>query len=125
MDMDEPLRAAARDTLVHIAGVSGRAAKDLRPGQSLGADLGLTDPEFEVLADYQRRVGDGLRTDGGATALAASALYDSVVWEVLSLTVRRATGRRIGADAAIALLVEAASRLSGAPPRSNEPAGRG
>lgn len=127
MDMDQALRVAARDTLVHIAGVSGRAAKDLRPGQSLAVDLGLADPDFAVLATYQRQVVGRLRPDSGGKPLAASALYDCVVWEVLALTVRRATGCRLDVARACALLTEAAARLRGVParPRPRDRPGRG
>lgn len=117
MDREEALRVAARDTLVHIAGVSGRAAKDLRPGQSLTVDLGLADPDLAVLSGYQHRVAGRLRTGGQTVPLSVDVLYDCVVWEVLALTVQRATNRPLGATRAGALLVEAAARLRGVSPR--------
>lgn len=127
MDKDEMLRVAARDTLVHIAGVSGRAAKELRPGQSLTVDLGLADPDLAVLSAYQHRVAGRLRPDGHAVPLSVDVLYDCVVWEVLALTVQAATGRRLDADRAGALLIEAAAGLRGVPIHlpPGDPPGRG
>lgn len=127
MDRDDTLHVAARDTLVHIAGVSGRAAKDLRPGQSLTVDLGLADPDLAVLSVYQHRVAGRLRPGGQAVPLSVDVLYDCVVWEVLALTVQAATGRQLDAARAGALLVEAAARLRGVParPPPGDPPGRG
>ena len=53
MDEHDTLATVVRDTLVNIAGVSGTAAKHLRPGQSLIADLGLDEVDLEVLAGCQ------------------------------------------------------------------------
>lgn len=127
MDRDETLRVAARDTLVHIAGMSGRAAKDLRPGQSLTVDLGLADPDLAVLSVYQHLVAGRMRPGGRALPLSVDVLYDCVVWEVLALTVQAATGQRLDATRAGALLVEAAARLRGVParPPPGDPPGRG
>lgn len=126
MDRDDTLRVAARDTLVHIAGVSGRPAKDLRPGQSLTVDLGLADPDLAVLSVYQHRVAGRLRPGGRAGPLSVDVLYDCVVWEVLALTVQAATGQRLDAARAGALLIEAAARLRGVSPRpTGDPPGRG
>ena len=136
MDRDEALQVAARDTLVHIAGMSGRAAKDLRPGQSLTVDLGLADPDLAALSVYQQRVAGRLRRDARAAPLSVDplsidVLYDCVVWEVLALTVQGATGERLQASRACALLVEAAAGLRGASPRPppgsvpGDPPGRG
>lgn len=105
------LLAAARDTLMNIAGVSGAAAKRLRPGQSLVADLGFDDPDFAVLATYQCKVGDRLRDDGGQTSIAPEELYDAVVWEVYRLTVWRATGHELEAAAANRHLAQAQAEL--------------
>ncbi|NOT89359.1 MAG: hypothetical protein HOP03_14435 [Lysobacter sp.] len=113
MDEHKAFLVAARDTLMHIAGVSGTAAKRLRPGQSLEVDLGVDAPGFIVLAEYQRRVGDRLRTDGERTWIEAEALYESVVWDVFSQTVRRAIGRRLEQAEAVALLDAAQAGLRG------------
>lgn len=136
MDRDETLRIAARDTLVHIAGMSGRAAKDLRPGQSLTVDLGLADPDLAALSVYQQRVAGRLRHNVPAAPpsvdpLSIDVLYDCVVWEVLALTVQGATGQRLNTARACALLVEAAAGLRGASPGPSagsapaDPPGRG
>ena len=90
MDDDKRLVAAVRDTLMHIAGVSDTAAKRLRPGQSLAADLGLDHPDIEVLAAYQNAVALRLRGNGSAPRLTADALRDGVVWEVCALACHRA-----------------------------------
>lgn len=58
--------------------------------------------------------------------LSVDVLYDCVVWEVLALTVQAATGQRLDAARAGALLVEAAARLRGVSPRPpGDPPGRG
>ena len=127
MDKEEALRVAARDTLVHIAGVSGRAAKDLRPGQSLTVDLGLADPDLAVLSIYQQRVAARLHPGGQAVPLSVDVLYDCVVREVLALTVQAATGQGLDAARAGTLLIEAAAGLRGAAarPPPGDPPGRG
>jgi hypothetical protein len=88
MDDDKRLIEALCETLVHIAGVSGTAAKLLRPGQSLIADLGLDEVDLEVLAGCQCKLGDRLRPDRGTTRIDADALRDLTVLEVFVLTVR-------------------------------------
>jgi hypothetical protein len=131
MDREEALRVAARDTLVHIAGMSGRAARDLRPGQSLTVDLGLADPDLAALSLYQHRVARRLHRSGPVAPLSIDELYDCVVWEVLALTVQGATGQCLDTARACALLVEAAARLRGAShaarpgPPPGDPSGRG
>lgn len=114
MDHDNSLTEALRETLLHIAGVSGAVAKRLRPGQSLNADLGLDDADLEVLADCQRRLGDRLRLDHGATRIDADELYDLAVVDVFALTVQRALGRDLDADAVADLFARAQAGLRGA-----------
>lgn len=112
--MDEPngLLAAVRDTLMHIAGVSGTAAKRLRPGQSLDADLGFDEPDFAVLAGYQNEVASRLRSNGmAAPRLTTDALRDCVVWEVCALTIRHAVGRELSLEAVAALIGRAQAGL--------------
>ncbi len=111
MDDDKRLVAAVRDTLMHIAGVSGTPAKRLRPGQSLDADLGFDHPDFEVLAAYQNEVALRLRGNGLAPRLTADALRDGVVWEVCALTIRHAIGRELGLEAVAALMGQAQAGL--------------
>lgn len=114
MDHDNSLTEALRETLLHIAGVSGAVAKRLRPGQSLNADLGLDDADLEVLAYCQRRLGDRLRLDHGATRIDADELYDLAVVDVFALTVQRALGRDLDAAAVADLFARAQAGLRGA-----------
>ena len=111
VDEQDGLLAAVRDTLMHIAGVSGTAAKRLRPGQSLDADLGFDDPDFAVLAGYQNEVARRLRGSATAAQLTADALHDCVVWEVCALTIRYAVGRELGLETVAALIGRAQAGL--------------
>lgn len=114
MDDDTGLIEALRETLLHIAGVSGAVAKRLRPGQSLNADLGLDDVDLEVLAGSQRKLGDRLRQDRGTTRIDADELYDLAVGDVFLLTVQRALGRTLNATEVATLFVRAQAGLRGA-----------
>lgn len=114
MDDERRLVEALRETLMHVAGVSGAAAKRLRPGQALVADLGLEDVDLEVLAGCQCRLGDRLRRDRGGTRIDADDLIDLTVWEVFALTVERALGRAPDAGSAAGLLARAQAGLRGA-----------
>lgn len=111
MDEQNGFLAAVRDTLMHIAGVSGTAAKRLRPGQSLGADLGFDHPDFAVLAAYQNEVALRLRGTGTGPRLNADNLRDCVVWEVCALTIKHAIGRELGLLAVTALIGRAQAHL--------------
>lgn len=111
--IDKRLTEALRETLLHIAGVSGAVAKRLRPGQSLNADLGLDDMDLEVLAGCQRKLGDRLRQDHGTTRIDANELYDLAVGDVFSVTVRRALGRELNASAIAVLFARAQAGLRG------------
>lgn len=113
MDEHDTLATTIRDTLVNIAGVSGTAAKHLRPGQSLDADLGLDEVDLEVLAGCQCRLGDRLRCDRGATRIDADELRDGTVADVVILTVRRALGRRLDAAEARELIARVQVGLRG------------
>jgi hypothetical protein len=113
MDDEKRLSDALRETLMHIAGVSGAPAKRLRPGQALVADLGLEDVDLEVLAGCQRRLGDRLRQDRAGTRIDADELIDLTVWEVFALTMQRALGRELNAAAAATLLARAQAGLRG------------
>ena len=108
------IEAPLRETLLHIAGVSGAVAKRLRPGQSLNADLGLDDVDLEVLAGCQRKLGDRLRLDHGSTRIDADELYDLSVGDVFALTVRRALGRELKPTAVAVLFARAQAGLRGA-----------
>lgn len=128
MDAHDPLATCVRDTLVNIAGVSGTAAKHLRPGQSLVADLGLDEVDLEVLAGCQCRLGDRLRQDRGTTRIGADALRDGTVADVVALTARRALGRRLDPAATRMLIALAQAGLRGigkAGPSRPSPGGDG
>lgn len=112
-DTDARLTDALRETLLHVAGVSGAVAKRLRPGQSLNADLGLDDVDLEVLAGCQRRLGDRLRQDHGTTRIDADELYDLAVGDVFALTVLRALGRELNATEVAVLFARAQAGLRG------------
>jgi hypothetical protein len=114
MDEDDRLIEAMRDTLLHVAAVSGAAAKRLRPGRSLVADLGLDDVDLEVLAGAQRKLGDRLRHDHGTTRIEADELYDLTVEEVFALTLQRAIGRAPSATEVTVLFSQAQAGLRGA-----------
>ena len=114
MDEHDTLATVVRDTLVNIAGVSGTAAKHLRPGQSLIADLGLDEVDLEVLAGCQCRLGNRLRRDRGATRVDGEDLRDGTVADVVMLTVRRALGRRLDPAEARELIARAQAGLRGA-----------
>lgn len=113
--IDKRLTEALRETLLHVAGVSGAVAKRLRPGQSLNADLGLDDVDLEVLAGCQRKLGDRLRLDHGITRIDADELYDLAVGDVFALTMRRALGRELDAAAVAVLFARAQGELRGTP----------
>jgi hypothetical protein len=113
MDDDNRLVEALRETLMQIAGVSGMAAKQLRPGQSLIADLGLDDIDLEVLAGCQCRLGDRMRPDRGTTRIDADALRDLTVSEVFALTLRHVLGRELNAPETSDLFVRAQAGLRG------------
>lgn len=122
MDEHDTLAAIVRDTLVHIAGVSGTAAKRLRPGQSLIADLGLDDVDLEVLAGCQCRLGDRLRQDRATTRIGAEDLRDGTVADVIALTLHRALGRRVDPGELRTVIARTQAELRGAePPASGTP----
>lgn len=113
MDDEKRLIEALCETLMHIAGVSGTAAKQLRPGQSLIADLGLDEVDLEVLAGCQCRLGDRLRPDREATRIDVDVLRDLTVREVFALTVSHALGRELNAEETSALFARAQAGLRG------------
>lgn len=107
----ESILNAARDTLMHISAVSGVAAKRLRHTQSLEADLGLDDAAFAVLADRQQDLCGRLRDDGVNKRVEADELRDLLVWQVLQLTLDRATRHRYTREALVEMLTQAQAEL--------------
>lgn len=114
MDDETRLIEAMRETLLHVAGMSGTTAKRLRPGRALVADLGLDDVDLEVLAGSQRRLGDRLRQDHGTTRIEADELYDLAIEDVFALTVQRALGRTLNGAEVTVLFARAQAGLRGA-----------
>ena len=102
---------AARDTLMHISAVSGVAAKRLRHGQSLEADLGLDDVAFAVLADRQQDLCSRLRGDGMNKRIEAEELRDLLVWQVLQLTLDRATRQHYPREPLVDMIAQAQAEL--------------
>jgi hypothetical protein len=102
--------------------VSGTAAKRLRPGQSLIADLGLDEVDLEVLAGCQCRLGDRLRQDRATTRIGSDDLRDATVADVIALTLRRALGRRVDPAELRTVIARTQAGLRGAePPASDTP----
>lgn len=102
---------AVRDTLMHIAAVSGVAAKRLRHGQSLEVDLGLDDAAFAILADRQHDLCNRLRSDDMSTRIEAKELHDLLVWQVLQLTFERATLQRHAREILVDMIAQAQAEL--------------
>ncbi|TXH74371.1 MAG: hypothetical protein E6Q88_04445 [Lysobacteraceae bacterium] len=112
----EHLVAAARDTLMNIAALSGTAAKHVRPGHSLVVDLGLGESELAVLANYQNDLGGRLRHDGRPTSIDADDLIDCMVLDVLGLILERALSLKLEESELVALIMASRAELRG-PPR--------
>ena len=100
---------AARDTLMHISAVSGVAAKRLRHGQSLEADLGLDDAAFAILADRQQDL--CARMNGVNKRVEAEELRDLLVWQVLQLTLDRATRQHYAREPLVDMIAQAQAEL--------------
>lgn len=105
------LAAAARDTLMNTAGVSGIAPKDLQTGHSLAVDIGFDYSEFKILAEYKCGVGHRLGRDGKRIAIHPDELCDHMVWQVYSLTVEHAAGLALGAMAIAELFAQSQAEL--------------
>lgn len=110
----EHLVAAARDTLMNVAALSGTAAKHVKPGHSLVVDLGLGDAELAVLANYQNDLANRLRYDGRHTGIHANDLIDCMVLEVLGLTLKRALSLELEETELAALIMASRAELRGA-----------
>ncbi len=108
---EDDVLEAARGTLMHIAATSGVAAKRLQHAQSLEVDLGLDNAGFAVLAERQSNLGNRLRNDGLNTRIEIEELRDLLVWQVLQLTLARATGRHYSRDAMLDVIAQMQSEL--------------
>jgi hypothetical protein len=101
----------AHDTLMHISAASGVAAKRLRHGQSLEMDLGLDDAAFTILADRQQDLCSRLHGDGMNKRVEAEELRDLLVWQVLQLTLDRATKHRYAREPLVEMILQAQAEL--------------
>ena len=108
---ETPWMEAAKDTLMNIAAVSGVAVRDLRPAQTLVADLGLEDVELAILAEYQGKLAERLRIDAHAARVDAEAFGEDTVWQVLARTLCAAGVAMPSPQTTIDLLVSARSAL--------------
>jgi hypothetical protein len=111
MRFQDDILDTVRDTLMHIAAVSGVAAKRLRHGQSLEVDLGLDDAAFAVLADRQHELCNRLCSDGMRTRIGAAELHDLLVWQVVQLTLERATHQRYAREVLVDMIAQAQAEL--------------
>lgn len=102
----EDMIEIARVTLIHVAATSGVAAKRLQHLQSLEVDLGLDDAGFTVLAERQSSIVYRLRNDGLNTRIEAEELRDLLVWQVLQLTLARATDHHYARDLLFDMLTQ-------------------
>lgn len=107
--------AAARDTLMHVAGASANSATLLRPSQALVADLGYDDAACTVLAEYQSKTTYQLLTHASHWAITAAELRDCTVWQVYRLTVQRTCGVELAENECCALLQAAQTVLRAGP----------
>ncbi|WP_158987045.1 hypothetical protein [Lysobacter panacisoli] len=80
---------AAKRTLRNISGLCRKAAKDLKPTDSLVDNLGYGDAKLKQLAVWQRSLADQVRDDGTQSRMTTSDLADANVAKVLELLLRR------------------------------------
>lgn len=106
------LDTATQDALMVIAGASGTASRDLRPGLSLTADLGLDDAGLALVASYLQRIADRIRQCASHAPLDAESLRDALVWQALATMFAQA-GFDLDADNIRALIAAALGRLRG------------
>lgn len=117
MESDErQLATATQDALMIVAGASGTASRDLRPGLSLTADLGLDDAGLALVAGYLQRIAERMRGAAPAQPFDAELLRDALVWQAVAAMFAQA-GRDDLDEAAIRSLIAAAlGRLRGMAP---------
>jgi hypothetical protein len=107
------LDIATQDALIVIAGASGTASRELRPGLSLSVDLGLDDADLVLVASYLQRIAE--RTSGAVstTPLDPDILRDTLVWQAVAAMFTHAGRDDLDADAVRGLIVSALARLRG------------
>ena len=104
---------ATQDALMVIAGASGTASRELRPGRSLTVDLGLDEAGLDLVAGYLQRIAERLGKAMSATPLDADALRDTLVWQAVAAMFAQAGRDDLDADAIQHLVASALGRLRG------------
>lgn len=100
MHTDErPWATATQDALMIIAGASGTASRDLRPGLSLTADLGLDDAGLALVAGYLQRIAERMGGHAPEQPFDTELLRDAVVWQAVAAMFAQAGRGDLGADA--------------------------
>jgi hypothetical protein len=107
------LAMATQDALMIIAGASGTASRDLRPGLSLTADLGLDDAGLALVAGYLQRIAERIRGAAPAQPFDAELLRDALVWQAVAAMFTQAGQEDLDADAIRNLIAIALGRLRG------------
>jgi hypothetical protein len=114
MESDKyPLATATQDALMVIAGASGTASHDLRPGLSLTADLGLDDNGLVLVAGYLQRIAERIRGVPPVQPFDVDVLRDALVWQALAAMFAQADRDDLDADAIRSLIAAALGRLRG------------
>ncbi len=116
MGSDKAYATATQDALMVIAGASGTASRELRPGLSLTVDLGLDDAGLALVASYLRRIAERIgkeEEEEEATPLDAEALRDALVWQAVAAMFAQAGRDDLDADAIRHLIATALGRLRG------------
>lgn len=104
---------ATQDALMVIAGASDTASRDLRPGLSLTADLGLDDEGLALVAGYLQRIAERMRGAAPAQPFDVDVLRDALVWQALTAMFAQAGRDDLDADAVRSLIAIALGRLRG------------
>lgn len=110
---DDPRVEAAKDTLMNIAAVSGVAVRELRPAQTLVADLGVDDNGLAILAEYQARIAARLATGPPAWPHEGERFREDMVWQVFSRTLGEQAGQTVIDEEARRLVAQALAALRG------------
>ncbi|MFD0726648.1 hypothetical protein [Lysobacter brunescens] len=113
MNSDNACVTATQDALMVIAGASGTASRELRPGLSLTVDLGLDDAGLALVAGYLQRIAERIGRDMPATPLDTDALRDTLVWQAVAAMFAQAGRDEFDADAIRRLIATALGRLRG------------
>lgn len=113
MGSDKAYATATQDALMVIAGASGTASRELRPGLSLTVDLGLDDAGLALVASYLRRIAERIGKEAEATPLDAEALRDALVWQAVAAMFAQAGRDDLDNDAIRRLIATALGRLRG------------